>query len=201
MNEDHEIYSEPDVHKNSLVVVRSTGKVLGNVNKALFDIKDRRISGLSFRRKYLGKEFYLEMDQVEMVGEDVVFVKSEVSPRELTADSVPFGEDIRNLQGTWVYLKGGKPLGTLTDIEFALPNWQLSHLCLSDNRIIKVNAPDVHINHDKIIVPQTSQVLPQTEAHGLLTRLFGGAVVKQARIVLERALRGMPVKDRPESLA
>lgn len=181
-------------HKSTFVASRDTGKVLGHVNRVFIDTKAKKLSSLSFRRKFLGKEFFLDMNQVEAIGIDIVFVHSEYSPQEMKSDALPFGEDLREFQGIWVYTDEKKPIGTLTDIGFNPQDWSINQLYFYDNKTVAVESSNISVNHDKIVVPVSteSRISESANTGGLLAQIFGIDVIRHASILLQRALRGIP---------
>lgn len=48
-------HQESEGHKTTFVVSSDSGMVLGNVNRVFIDTETKKVSGLSFRRKFLGK--------------------------------------------------------------------------------------------------------------------------------------------------
>lgn len=195
MNDDTSI-PETDSRKTTLVVTRDTGKILGNVNRVFIDPRTKKVSAISFRRKYFGKEYFLGMDQVDTVGEDVVFVRSEASPQPLTKAKPAPGEDLRNYQGIWVFSRNGEAIAAVTDLGFDRRDWSLRLLFFCDQRVLEVDAADVSISVERILVPDgmISRVFVAGEEHGLLAVVFGHSVVEEAAIILQRGLRGLPGK-------
>jgi sporulation protein YlmC with PRC-barrel domain len=191
--------AETDGHKTTIVVTKESGKILGNVNRVFIDPRTKKVSAVSFRRKYLGREYFLAMDQVEAIGEDVVFVRSEASPQPLSKAKPAPGEDLRNFQGVWVFSRSGDPIAAITDLGFDRRDWSLRRLFFCDNRALEVDAADVSLGIERIVVPDgvMSQVISTGDDQGLLARAFGRNVVDEAAIVLQRALRGIPGKALP----
>lgn len=188
---------ETDGHKTTIVVTRESGRILGNVNRIFIDPSTKKISAVSFRRKYLGKEYFLEMDQVEAIGEDVVFVRAEASPRSLSKAKPAPGEDLRHFQGVWVFSRSGDPIDAITDLGFDRRDWSLRRLFFCDDRTLEVDPDDVSLGVESVMVPDgmIGQVIPTGDDHGLLAGAFGRGVVDEAAIVLQRALRGIPGKS------
>lgn len=183
--------------KTTIVVTRDAGVILGNVNRVFIDLQSKRISALSFRRKYLGQEFFLKMQQVERIGEDVVFVSSDTMIQPLTKTDQAPGEDLRNFQGVWAFTQGGQPVAAITDLGFDQQTWILQTLYFCDDRAVEVNAADVTLAHDKVVIQAdlVDAIISPAASHGLLAGLFGSEGIEEAGIVLQRALRGLPTQS------
>lgn len=179
--------------KTSLIVTKNSGKILGNINRVFIDPNRKKISAFSFRKKYLGKEFFLEIDQIDDIGEDVVFVRSELSAKPLTKAEQPLGQDLLDFQGIWVFTQTQEPIAAVIDLGFDRKTYDLNVLYFCDQRALSVNAMDVHLSQDKIIVPanMASKIIDPGQSQGLLAGLFGKNIVNEAAIVLQRALLGL----------
>jgi uncharacterized protein YrrD len=182
---------ESEGRKVPLVVTRDSGTILGSVNRVLLDPHAARLSAVSFRRKYLGAESFALAEDIEAIGEDLVFVSRQRDTTTSTREHRAPGKDLRDFQGTWALTSDGQPLGALTDMDFDPVHWNVRELFFFDHRCLEVSSDRLHMSEDAIVVdvrgrPDASN---SGDRVGLIGRLFGRASVEQPAIILRRALR------------
>ncbi len=193
--------SENNSKKYTIVITLDSGKILGKLCRIFIDINSKKVSAISFRKIFSSEELFLRMDRINRIGEDVIFIENELIPEHLEKVGGLPGEDLKEFQGTWIYTMSGEAIGALTDIGFLPMNWTINKIILNGNRAIDVDANNIIINHDKIEISDASlkTLGASTESEGLLAGLFGTAAIRQASILLQRTLRGIPVSQPPSS--
>jgi sporulation protein YlmC with PRC-barrel domain len=118
---------------------------------------------------------FVEMKDVETVGDDVVVVSGRSAVRRITDSSKPAGSSLKDLQGSWVTTLGGEHLGVLVDVEVTPATWTITDLILSDRRKLSIQPAEVTIGKDEILVPGNGVENLQAagEEEGFLSRVFG----------------------------
>jgi sporulation protein YlmC with PRC-barrel domain len=158
-----------------LVVAREEGARLGEVAHVFFDVASKRISGMTSRNGTFTPEVWFGVDQIEVMGKDVILVKSAASLTAIGKGGVIKGSSLKELRGMLVVTADGRRLGTLVDLEVQSDNWTISELWLNDNQRLPVVAEEIQIGPDQIIVPAeyAAQVVGEKKASpGVLRRLF-----------------------------
>jgi sporulation protein YlmC with PRC-barrel domain len=149
-------------------VTREEGAQLGDVARVFVDPEARRLRGLSFKGGPLrGEERYVDVDDVELVGEDVVLVNRRASAVELE-DGAPGGaQAVQEMRGRPVTTRTGTHLGKLEELWVQAPGWEIVELELDGHRVLEVAGADVALGADAIIVPEPAEgALRQLEAEG-----------------------------------
>jgi len=160
-----------------LVISNKEGKQIGKVSHVLINPEERRLSGIVVKDEFWKMpHLHIPITEIESIGEDVVFIKSDLSCIIVDdIDKLP-GVFVKDLRGRWVTTQDGRHLGQFHDANFSKDSWKISELLLDEERIIQVNPAETYLGVDEILVP-SSYVLKikkqsKTKA-GILARLFG----------------------------
>lgn len=159
------------------VIAHKEGAQLGDVSHVFFDIETKCISGMTSRKKTFAPESWFGVDQIEVMGKDVILLKSEASLTPVGKGGVVKGNSLKEMRGMRVVTTDGKLLGTLVDLEVQGKNWMISELWLSDKQRLPVVGADIVIGPDQIIVPAhyDAKVVHEEKASsavGFLRRVF-----------------------------
>lgn len=160
-----------------VVVSQKEGKLLGKVSHVFIDPKEKKLSGVIAKDEFWSKErLNVPLSEINSFGEDVIFINSETKCKVIKElEDVP-GISLKALQGHGVITQDGKDLGKFEDANFNLDTWTVSDLYLSGDKALKVEASEIIIGEDEILVPSnySSQLKTQTKKHaGILSRFFG----------------------------
>ena len=158
------------------VISRKEGAMLGTVAAIYLDTAANSVAALSYRPRRMSRDrYYVAAQSVQIVGRDIVLIGSESDTTQITDASVPAGQCLKELQGSWVTTSEGKHLGALADVDFSQKDWAITRLILSEDRSLPVDANDIRIG-DEIIVPaeyaDRLEVLHESDP-GVLRRIFG----------------------------
>lgn len=159
------------------VIAREEGAQLGDVTHVFFDVETKCISGMTSRKKIFAPESWFGVDQIEVMGKDVILLKNEASLTPVGKGGVVKGNSLKEMRGMRVVTTDGKQLGTLVDLEVQRTDWMISELWLSDDQRLPVVGADIAIGPDQIIVPADydAKVLREDETSstpGFLRRIF-----------------------------
>lgn len=192
--------------KGLVVVARKEGKLLGKVSHVFISPDEKKLSGIVTKDEFWSKDRqHIPMTEIESIGEDVVFIKSEKSCKEVTdIDHLP-GLSIKDLQGHWVTTQDGKHLGQFLDVNFSSGNWMISELLMSDDKTLQVDPSETIIGADEILVP--TSYLSKVEhlkkrKSGILSRVFGEETADQVSQAVSRGAKSAPAptqKPKPET--
>lgn len=158
-----------------LVVGREDGARLGEVAQIFFDVGTKRISGMTSRKKTFAPEWWFGVEQIEVMGKDVILIESEASLTPVGKNGVVEGNSLKEMRGMRVVTTDGEDLGTLVDIEVQRADWTISELWLSDSRRLPVVGMHIALGPDQIIVPAeygAKVVRQQKTSPGFLRRVF-----------------------------
>lgn len=177
-----------------LVVALEEGAVLGNLSSLYVDPETKRVSALTWRTARVGGDrFYAPMSAVKIVGSDVVIVTTKSAGEKITPD-LPAGKSLSELQGVRVTTTEGKHLGTLVDLDFTPPDWNITTLILAEDKELAVDGADIKMA-DEIIVPSeyaAKVVSTKEEGPGFLQRTFGKEALEETKETIKRVLRSKP---------
>lgn len=167
------------------------GCLLGTVSGMTVDPSNGEVAGLIYRtRKGPKQKFFVPRAQIDKIGRDVVFLKSDTGQAIEHIEDAP-GVSLKELQGQWVTTMDGKHLGTLVDIDFSPSDWKISELELSQDKRLGVDASAIKIG-DEILVPAEYadhlKDMPQ-ERYGAMGRILGAERIDDLRKAMEKALR------------
>ena len=175
-----------------LVVAHEEGLQLGNVHRIFIDPEVGRIASLTFRPGTLAKLDFVNAENIERIGQDVVLITGKKAVRDFTDKTTPPGRDLKELLGTWVTTLDGEHLGTLVDLDVSPDTWEITDLWLSDGGRLKVQVADLKIGKDEILVPveyAKKVVRETTPRSGVLSRMLGSTTIDDLAASIRRALR------------
>jgi sporulation protein YlmC with PRC-barrel domain len=166
------------------VVSLAEGRALGTVQKVFLDPARQTVSGLVVRGAGLtGGESWIPIQEVDRVGEDVVFASRAAAcqPRR------PSGRSLKELMGMPVATRDGKLLGSLIDVEID-EAWRVTELILSEGRWVALAPDSALVGPDTILLPASTLAMERARpqgAGGLLAWLFGVRVVDEVVLLFE----------------
>jgi sporulation protein YlmC with PRC-barrel domain len=136
-----------------LVVAYEEGLRLGRVSEIYIQKKTKQIEGISFKRRLVGlkQESYVSLENISRLGKEVVIISSEALVKTLPAE---VGEDsLKTLEGFKVTTVDGTHLGELSDLTVTKNDGKISDLILAEGKIIEIEAEEITIGADAIMVP------------------------------------------------
>ncbi|MBN2494185.1 MAG: PRC-barrel domain-containing protein [Deltaproteobacteria bacterium] len=168
------------------VVALSEGRVMGSVQKVYLSPSQKRVSGIRVRESGLGgDESWVDIKDVDKIGEDVVFVNRASSCKA----KQPVGRSLKDMMGMPIGTKDGKILGTLVDFEVD-EQWRVVELTLSDYRMIKIDHRQAVFGEDTILLEAGADERLRTAPRhkvGFLARVFGAETIQEAASAITRA--------------
>ncbi|HOX44005.1 MAG TPA: PRC-barrel domain-containing protein [Myxococcota bacterium] len=188
------------------VVSLAEGRALGLVQKVFLNPAQKSVCGLLVRQPGLGgAENWIDIQDVDRVGEDVVFVGRAAACKA----KPPVGRSLKELMGMPVATRDGKLLGSLIDVEID-DGWQVKELILSEGRWVTLEPATALVGQDTILLPEGARAESREgpgAPRGLLARMFGSQAVEEAAAVIKRAGRAVrpqrkdatPVPGAPEA--
>ncbi len=135
------------------VIAHKEGSRLGGVVHVFFDPTSQQISGMTLKSKTFGKESWFSVEEIEVLGKDIILLKGEASITPVTDSGAVKGKSLKEMKGMRVVTDGGELLGTLDDLEIRGNDWTISELCLNDNRRLPVDSAAIKLGSDEVIVP------------------------------------------------
>lgn len=164
-----------------IVVAKAEGKLLGEVAQIFLDPNEKKIAALLLKgRGWRREKYFVSVDAIELLGEDVILVKDLASCKTYDECFDPKWLSIKDLQGNWITTLEGDHLGSLIDVDFSPKNWVISHLYLSHHQVMEVIPSEVVFGKDEVVVPvHYSGDIVQQERPGFLRRLFGDESFQQ----------------------
>ena len=175
-----------------LVIAREHGAQMGTVASFYIDPGAKKLAGLTVRPRAFAKERFVAMKDVLQLGKDVVSISAE----EAVVD-IPDGfahRKLKSLQGLWVTTLGGSHLGALADLDVSQDDWTISELTLTGDRALPVNAAEITIGEDEILVPAAYADLVDESAEeksGFMERVFGKESIADVNEALSRTMKRM----------
>ncbi len=181
------------------VISLDEGRALGLVQKVFLNPAQKSVSGLLVRQAGLaGAESWIDIQDVDRVGEDVVFVGRAGACKA----KPPVGRSLKELMGMPVATRDGKLLGSLIDVEID-EGWQLRELILSEGRWVTLDPATALVGQDTILLATGTRAESREgpgAPRGLLARMFGSQAVEETAAVIRRAGRAVrPEKSRGRS--
>lgn len=177
------------------VVSLTEGRILGSVQKVFINPAKKAVSGVLVRPSGLGRdEGWVDIKDVTMIGEDVLFISKASSYKAKT----PVGRSLKDLMGIPVTSKDGKLLGSLVDVEID-DRWQVVELNISEGRMITIDPRHAVFGPDAILLKAGADKRVRTTVKskpGFLARLFGAEVIEEAADAIARVERTR--KQEPE---
>ncbi|MBI2522714.1 MAG: PRC-barrel domain-containing protein [Bdellovibrio sp.] len=173
MDEEYSDILEENYYDQSLpligkhIVSQKEGAHLGDIVDVHIDAIARRISAIVFTKNALGMgdRYYINVDDIESLGEDVVIVRERNCAVKLTeSGSVP-GKSIDDFKGIRVTTLLGKNLGIIDDIQIRPSNLRIGEFIFDDDKRLVVDASEITMGEDVVLVPEdyTSKVVIKIE--------------------------------------
>lgn len=176
-----------------LVVAHEEGQQLGNIYRIYIDPEVGRIASLSFRAGPMSKPEFVNAEFIERIGEDVVLITGKKAISKITEKTKPAGRDLKDLLGAWVTTMNGEHLGTLIDLDVNPDTWEITDLWLGDGGHLQIDAADLRIGKDELLVPVEYAKKVKREAantrRGVFTRMLGSTTIDDLAASIRRALR------------
>jgi sporulation protein YlmC with PRC-barrel domain len=160
------------------VIAHKEGAQMGRVSHVFVDPKTKAMSGLTFKSRFMADEQWIGVQDIELLGKDVILVRTEASAKRLGADESAHGRSLKELRGTAIVTMEGKKIGTLEDVDFADDGSTISGLHLNGGRQLAVEIDALNIGVDQVMVPAEYENRITTEKKddpGFLRRVLGGA--------------------------
>lgn len=163
----HESYGEIS---GAPVVTTREGAILGKVTTLYVDADARRLAGIACRRRWHDDEVNLPIESIELVGRDVVLVRSE---EDVDGAGVIGGQRVKRLDELYkmeVATTSGRKLGRLRDLELD----DEAHIVglHVDEGSFDVDRDKLELGEDLIIVPEDIEIDTSDSHRGLLARFF-----------------------------
>jgi sporulation protein YlmC with PRC-barrel domain len=158
------------------VVAHKEGALLGEVVHVFFDPDSRTISGMTVRSKAFGNESWFGVEEIEILGRDVILLTGEASLTPVKKGGVIRGKSLQEMRSMRVVTQDGKLLGRLDDLEVQGKQLAISELYLYKNLRLLVDHAEIRIGPDQIMVPSVYSdrvVARQKDSPGGLRRIFG----------------------------
>ena len=154
------------------VFTADAGVRLGEVDHVFIDPDSRSIRALAFHNRGSDKETYVLREDVTMLGQDLLMIRSADVAKSVEDGSEP-GRRFRKLRGLSVVTDAGKNLGKLEDFDVTRGDGLLSELHLSGGDSLPVSPQDVTIGPDVILVPgkYANKVVHAPEKRGMFDRV------------------------------
>lgn len=154
------------------VFTADTGNRLGEVDHVFIDPDSRSIRALAFHNRRADKETYVLREDVTMLGEDLLMIRSADVAKSVEDGAEP-GRRFRKLRGLSVVTDAGQNLGKLEDFDVTRGDGLLSELHLSGGDSLPVSPRDVTIGPDVILVPgkYAAKIVHAPEKKGLFDRV------------------------------
>jgi sporulation protein YlmC with PRC-barrel domain len=158
------------------VVALEEGRRLGRVRDVFIDRDAKRIQGVSFRSGLWHKEkdAYVDLKDILKIGCDVIIVSGQDAARSLDDDMT--SNSLRHLKGFKITTRDGAWIGEVADLNVNRENGTISEIILKEDTLIEVDAEDIVIGPDVVVVPSAYVdriKQPDSESRGLLGRVFG----------------------------
>jgi sporulation protein YlmC with PRC-barrel domain len=152
------------------------GVNLGTVAHIFLDPETKKLSALVFKDRKSGEEHFVGNDDITLVGQDVILIRDASKARQVEG-SQDLGWRLRKLRGMMVTTTDGRNLGRLEDFNISLGTRVLSHLHLTEGRMLTVEPADVTIGPDAVVVPADyiGRVEAAPEKKGFFARVRGWA--------------------------
>jgi uncharacterized protein YrrD len=168
------------------VVSLTEGRLMGAVQKVYLNPAKKRVSGMVVRAPgFGGQESWIAATDVEMVGDDVIFV----SRAGMVKAKNPVGRSLKDLMGMQVTSKDGKILGSLVDIEID-DDWRVVELNLSEGRVVDIDPRHAVFGQDAILLRAGASGKIRSASRsktGFLARVFGIETVQETAGAISRA--------------
>jgi sporulation protein YlmC with PRC-barrel domain len=168
------------------VVALAEGRIMGTVQKIYLNSAQKRVSGMSVRESgFGGQESWVEVRDIEKVGENVIFVTRAGSCKAKS----PVGRSLKDMMGLQVATKSGKILGLLVDIEID-ESWHVVEINLSEKRVVNIEPRQAVFGQDAILLRADAESKVRAASRnktGFLARVFGKETVQETAGAITRA--------------
>jgi sporulation protein YlmC with PRC-barrel domain len=166
------------------VISKRTATRLGIITQIWLDVDQRCIKGVSVAERYIpgtaigiGESFYMDLNNVDLLGPDAVLVDSEAVLEDILAT-----ERYTNLINNEVVTESGEPLGKVRDFKFDGETGELRYLILAavgnpaiPASLISTYEVDVNeiiaVGRERIIVTEGMEDRMTQVTKGLLERI------------------------------
>ena len=180
--------------RGTLVVTKQEGSQLGQIAKIYFHPETKKISGVSLRKNLIGEDFFVDVENIDFIGEDVIFVQNKEAVKPISEMNKPTGNSLKDLQGSWVTTLGGDHVGILVDVEIHPKEWVISELLLSESRRLSIEPAEVTMGQDEVLVPGNyADKVKESDAskRGFIARTFGQEIFDDLSNTIARTVKRM----------
>jgi uncharacterized protein YrrD len=133
--------------KGMEVLAHEEGRLLGSVKRIQLDSKTRKVLSFVYRDRLISKEHWSNVEDIERVGQDVIFIRSLKEVR----DGEPKGRDIKNMLGLPVNTMNGQALGGLDDLLVDPQSWKIMGVVLDSSGVVEVDS-DAVFGEDMVLL-------------------------------------------------
>ncbi len=141
---------------NLPVLTRDGGKRLGKVSGVYVDRSGQSLSTLTYRKRPLGKEYIIKVEDLISIGNDVVFIRDNFEEAEHNEDRKPSGTAIEKFRGNWVTSADGEHIGLFEDFLLRRRDAAISGIKMVAGNVVPLNEKNwnVVIGRDEVLVPR-----------------------------------------------
>jgi len=185
--------------RSFIVVARKEGLRLGTVAETFVLPGTRKLSAIAVKGGLADSERYVFLDNIELIGEDVILVKNVAAVKDDLGPTEESGRAFHDLRGMPVGTAGGVALGKLADMDIETKGGILAVLFLADGRAVAVKADDVTLGRDQIVLPAGYEARvsePDEARRGFLSKLFSQETVDEVTGTLKRAFKPSDEEDK-----
>jgi sporulation protein YlmC with PRC-barrel domain len=165
------------------VIAFEEGVQLGKVQDIYFDRQTKRIQGIAFKGGLWRREkaAYIDAAEILKVGRDVVIVSRQAAETPLPDPGADVS--LRHLKGLKATTHEGAHIGEVVDLNVNHEDGTITAIILDDNRLLPVDAGDIVIGPDVVLVPAgyVARIRPLEEkTTGMPTATFDPAAVSDS---------------------
>lgn len=180
--------SNPQTLNNVYAIDQDKGAVLGRVHYVYVDTDKARLDGVSLVGDRKQPEMFVPRAVIDRIGRDVVLVKAaaQLTPLE---EAEPGGMVMNDLIGKPVVTDDGTAISELRAFEMDPKGGYIDRLHFDDGGNLAVDAGDVTIGDDVIVLPRTyrDKVEHPEKEPGVFSLLFG----RESRELYKQGLHDM----------
>ena len=143
--------------ENHFAVTIEEGFLLGNISKVYLDLWKKTVSALELKKNLWGEKFFILVDDINFIGEDVVFINKKSSVKSIHLLEKNKHSSLNKLKGTLVTTLNGKHLGELDDLCFNSMTFEINEILLKGGGKFRLNNSEITIGEDEILVPREYQ--------------------------------------------
>jgi sporulation protein YlmC with PRC-barrel domain len=144
--------------EDHLVITKKEGVLVGDVTNIFLDSKSRKIYVLEVRKSMWGDRFYVNIEDVDQIGENVVFISEGSAVKSPTEVDLSNLHDLDHFKGMEVTSFEGKRLGVLEDIDIDMDSFDIAEISLKTGEIIPVDQSGVTFGEDEILISVESEM-------------------------------------------